>query len=715
MRGRTATMSGSRTARHGVARALLATMLFLPGCGAEEGWWLGTPLEVWVNEQLDQAQAAAPTETGLEAFERRVYPLLTDYCVDCHAGSGPGTPSISHPDLQTAYDVVVNNQKVNFGAPEASRLVRRLEPDSHHCWSDCAADALEMRLAIEAWAIAELAGNDGNATTVAALASASQTLADGIENEESGRIETGTIARFDFTEETGEVAFDSSGVEPPMDLALQGDISLMSSYGVNIRDGRAIATTEASRKLYDHIAHPFLGSQQFSVEAWVTAANVTQEGPARIISYSRGTGARNFTLGQVLYNYNFRSRFINPEIGPNGTPALQTADADQDLQATLQHVVVTYDQYQGRRIYVNGAWTEDMDELLPSRLWTWDPDFQFVLGQETNGSREWEGQIRFVSIFPFVMPEEHIVQNYNAGIGKRLLLRFDVTNWIGANSYVEFVVSEFDDYSYLFCEPRLFTSAPTGFRVSNLRVAVNGLVPVSGQAFVNTDRVVSVSGQLLSRQCSLVLKDQGPAVDAFSIEFEHLAEFREPVVPLPAPPPVPPEFGDALPLEGNRNFERIWQNMSAVTGVDANTPGVRDTYDELRQALPGNPDLRSFSSAQQVAISKLALEFCDAMVESVPLRDAFFGGGVDFAAPATTTFAPGSADRTNLITSLADNMLGVGIGNQPDALDLMPILDPLIDDLMLGCTPATCDAERTRTVGKAACAAVLSSAAATVH
>ncbi len=38
----------------------------------------------------------------------------------------------------------------------------------------------------------------------------------------------------------------------------------------------------------------------------------------------------------------------------------------------LQHVVMTFDQFRGRRIYVNGRWTDDLDESDAGRLWTWE-------------------------------------------------------------------------------------------------------------------------------------------------------------------------------------------------------------------------------------------------------------------------------------------------------------------------------------------------------
>lgn len=661
------------------------------------------------------AAAAVATDEGLAAFDRTVYPTLREHCADCHAGAGPGTPHIAHPDLQTAYDVVIGTQKVNFGAPETSRLVRRLANDSHYCWSDCDANATVMAAQIESWALAEGRESDASATTVDTIRSGTRTLAEGVEDGENHRFDQGAIARFEFKEGAGNLTRDTSGVAPAMDLALIDEATLMPSYGIAFAGGHAIASEETSRKLYDAIAHPYLGSQQYTIEAWVTPANVTQEGPARIVSYSRSSSRRNFTLGQVLYNYHHRNRSIDPEVDDNGRPGLQTSDADQDLQATLQHVIVTYDQYRGRRIYVNSNFTDDDDESHPNRLWNWDPTYRFVLGAEVNGERSFEGQVRFVAVYPFVLTDEQIVQNFHAGVGKRLLLRFDISSWIGPDSWIEFVVSELDDYSYLFCEPRLFTPNPTGFRASNLRVAVNGVIPVSGQAFVNTQRIVSQSGQRLSRQCSVVLKDRGPSDDVFSIEFEYLGSFRDPVVASPVPPPTTPVFGEALPLEGVRGFERIRETMAVVTGVDPNEPEIRDTYEELRQALPGTNDLRAFSAAQQVAISKLALEYCDALVESVPLRNAFFGAsGIDFDAPTLSAFGtPGG--RASLIDPLVANMLGTGIANQPSAVEVGGVLDDLLDDLTLGCDAVLCPASHTRTVTKAACAAVLSSAAVMVH
>ena len=61
---------------------------------------------------------------------------------------------------------------------------------------------------------------------------------------------------------------------------------------------------------------------------------------------------RNFKLGQTMYNYDFFNR--SSVTNANGDPQLSTPDDDEVLQATLQHVVATFDPVDGRRIYVNG-------------------------------------------------------------------------------------------------------------------------------------------------------------------------------------------------------------------------------------------------------------------------------------------------------------------------------------------------------------------------
>ncbi len=660
---------------------------------------------------------------SVQAFTQTVFPIVREHCATCHSGAGPGSPSIAHPDPDTAFTATVNSQKVNLTTPDRSRLVRRLAADFHYCWTDCVMNGMEMQAAIAAWAgiLAQAApppgsgGTPGGGGAVDLIASDPLKLGDGQEDLGGERFHEHLIAFYDFKEGSGAVAHDTSGVEPAMDLTLTG-VNWMSNYGIQIETGKASATRLASKKLYDRIANVDTGTQQYSVEAWVIPANTTQDNAARIIAYSGGGGSRNFHLGQTLYQYDYRNRSVLPAIDGNGKPALVTYDQDRDLQATLQHVVITYDQYRGRRIFVNGVFTDDVDEQGPGRLWNWDPNHTFVLGNDPSNDHLWLGKLQLVAVYDLALTQAQITQNFNAGVGKRLLLRFDVSRWAGAGSFVEFMVSELDNFSYLFCQPTFVSPNAAGFRVSNLRVAVNGVVPVSGQSFQSVDALVSEPRQLLSRQCSIIQKDHGPMDDVFSVEFESLANFSDPVDP--GPPPVPPVevFGDPLPKEGLRDFDRINTTMASLTGVDPNAANVSAAFAELEQQLPGTFDLRTFSSSQQVGIAKLALEYCDAMIESNALRTAFFGTtpAFQFDQPVATAFSD-QTKRDLVIDRLVDRMFNENVAYQPSKTEVRPALDDLITQLTAACATQTCDAARTRNIVKGLCSAVLSSAAVTVH
>jgi hypothetical protein len=700
---------------------LAAAALLSAACGGYSG------------DEPDGAVAPAPPPTGgssgpsaeeLEAaFATTVWPILNPLpnpgprddaaqrCARCHYAGGSAAPALADDDVTSAFFALWNNGKVNLTTPSNSRIVRRLSPDQHHCWSnDCAADAVVMETAVQQWAALVNWGGGGGGSgggggiPVSGLVSASATLADGFEDQGQDRNQSDAIAFWDFKEGTGAVARDSSGVAPAIDLTLNG-ATWLSSYGLAFESGSAGAPAATARKLYDRIADAQTGSQQYTIEAWVTPANTTQgdPDPASIVSYDANTRLR-----QRLYSYQLAHRSVAPT---NAT--FETLAADQDLQARLQHVVMTYDGYRGRRFYVDARFTDDLDEIPPKELWSWSPNARFTIGNTVAGDRQWEGQIRLLAIYDRVIPQTQIQQNFDAGVGKRLLLRFDTSQWAGPGSYLEFLVMELDNFSYLFCQPALVSTSFNN-AVGGIRILVNGVAPVSGQAFTNVNRVVSQNRESLSPLCSIIPKDLGPAQDVFTIDFEYLAGYQD---PEPAPPiqPLPPrQFGAAMPGLGLRDFARINAAMAAVTGVDALTPAVQSTYLSLTQQMPPTYDLRTFASAQQVAITKLSLEYCEALVEDPNLRTAFFGPSFDFGAPPLTAFASQAA-RDGISQAITDRIVGANLADQPSMVETRPILDQLITDLTAQCQATPCDATRTRTVVKAMCTAGIASAAASIH
>ena len=652
-----------------------------------------------------------------EAFETTVYPLLTQYCGACHA-SGPGSPQFANPMPATAYSEILAQNKVNLADPPSSRIARKVVDEQHNCWTnDCAADAAMLAAAVQAWADAIHFGQ-GGVSIGETLSSTSLTLADGTEDTSAQRYDKDIIARWDFKEGAGGVAFDTSGVQPAIDLALQGGVTWLSAWGVQIDTG-IVQGMSGNRKLYDRIADPKTGSGQYSVEAWITNASTALEGPARIITYSANTGARNFTLGQVLYQYDFRNRGVSPDVSGNGTPSLVTYDADQDLQDRLQHVVITYDALRGRRINVDGRWTDDVDPVQPPpRLWNWDRNFTFALGNEITMDRQWKGQVRFVAIYDQALTDAQIRQNFDAGVGKRLSMSFDVSHWAGPGSAIEFQVSEFDNSSYMFCNPTFRTPQPTGYELAHVRIAVNGTLAPTGQGFVTLDTPITEQRTVLTQRCAVIPKGTGPATDQFNIVFEDLGGFQN-LIDEPVPPPAVVQLDPtARPTYGVRNYGRIRESMAAVTGVNPLLPAIDTVFNDLEQQLPSTFDVRSFVSSQQVGISKLALEFCDALVESAPLRTTFFGSFPFTTEPVAVFGAaatPNAANRNQIADALYNHMLGANLTVQPSLTDTRADLSTLVDTLVAPCVGTPCDAERTQAIVKGECTAVLASAAVSMH
>ncbi|MFK7895411.1 MAG: LamG-like jellyroll fold domain-containing protein [Myxococcota bacterium] len=724
---------------HRIAQTLLSliAVIAMAGCGDYGG--SSTDTSVLANNIGGGLPQGLSVSEQVTSFEATVYPLLAENCEECHGGSGPGAPQIAHPSATTAWAAVVDNQKVNFSSPISSRLVRRLGSDLHFCWSNCTENADEMLTQILAWEAAiEASGGTTGGVDVAELVSNTRTVLDGTEEVGDDRFDDGVIARWDFKEVTGTTAFDTSGVEPLMDLELDGP-DLMSSYGIDVTEGRAQASADASLKLYDRIAAQGRGTQAYSMELWVANLNTVQEGPARIVSYGRNGGNHNFMLGQSQYQYSIRNRAFVEESNNNGNPQMDTYDVDQDAQSTLQHVVITYDQLNGRRIFVNGRWTEDEDPIDAGRLWNWDPAARLAFGASASGNsdntqNQWLGQVRFAAIYDQPLSSEAILQNFEAGIGKRLTLAFDVSQWTGGTSTIEFDLTELDGYSYLLCSPRFTTDTGAVIRIQNMRIQLNGIIPVSGQGFTNLNALVTNPTQQLSGQCSIIGGLVDPNTDEFQLVFEQLGIFQDPVATVDPPEPGVEVFGEAMPTLGIRDFARVNATMAAVTGVDPQVNAVDATYEELTQQLPAEPDMRSFVSANQVGVAKLGIEYCDALVgddspASQTLRDGFF---VDAAASFSWDSPPADAFDTpaeiDLITDpLLDQMVGVGltgmVGGFPARDQMEVLLDGLVVDLESGCgnldvgdvdEPA-CDGEYTKNMVKGLCTAIVSSGAVQIH
>ena len=87
--------------------------------------------------------------------------------------------------------------------------------------------------------------------------------------------------------------------------------------------------------------------------------------------------------------------------------------------------------------------------------------------------------------------------------------------------------------------------------------------------------------------------------------------------------PTPPkneeqELNETQVTVGIKNHEQILQTMASLTGIDPYLPvysRVLAVYTQVTLSLPTDNDVKVFSPTHQIAVTKLAAEFCDNLVE----------------------------------------------------------------------------------------------------
>ncbi len=692
---------------------------------------------------------ANATDNDGDSFANALHPLLVQRCIGCHyeeAVTQQQSPFFANPDAISAYEAV--KPKINIDLPINSRLVQRLL-ENHNCWSDCGSynettgettgNAGEMLAAIEQFAGGIVPTQiDPQLITSKALV----LLTDGIVASGGNRHEANQVALWEFKVGTGNTAFDTSGIEPAMNLTLEGDYQWVGGYGLDFSGGKAQADTTDSKKLHDLIKL----TGEYSVEAWVIPANVTQE-DANIISYDAGGMAKNFALSQTLYNYNFHNR--SDQSDANGEPLLSTPDALEALQSSLQHVVATYDPIEGRKLYVNGELINVADPVTVSTsISSWDPSFAFILGQSAANSKTWNGKIRMAAIHNESLNAEQVKQNFDVGVGQKYFLLFSIADEIGiADSYIRFEVQQFDSYSYLFNEPTFINldadwTPDSSFSIQKMRIGINGKEAVAGQSFGYLDATVDAAnydpatGQQLSSHGAVIALEKGADSDEFFLTFEYLAGQSNPYVDPDPVAPADPAAGEAASDIGVRTFDEINATIARMTGIPVTNAKINALFAQYKQQLPTVESIDAFLSSHQMAIAQLALTSCSERVDAdkaLPVADRVLFKDFDFGDSSGSAF-DSQAKRDLLINPLLDAVLGQqNLETQPDRTDIANLLGAMSTQTLSGANGALVDPdgeftnpdypslitqlntsdsiERTAQIAKAVCAAAVGSAA----
>jgi hypothetical protein len=311
-------------------------------------------------------------------------------------------------------------------------------------------------------------------------------------------------------------------------------------------------------------------------------------------------------------------------------------------------------------------------------------------------------------------------------VGQKYFLLFGVSALVGApanSMYILFQASQYDNYSYLFNQPKFISlnpnaAVPANLPISGIRIGVNGQLAPAGQSFATLSATIggsnytAANGQLLSNLGTVIPVQLGAANDLFFLSFDQLGSHVHAFVDPPGVPTAPVPNNTPVPDYGIATFERVNNSLARITGVPITDTVVQTLYNTAQQSMPATPQIAAFLSSQQTAISQLANAYCGALLTNpayaIQLNTFFPGLSANLGANAGTFFGT-SANRVMVETALANNAVGSGVSPVTNAA-LQSEVDALLTRVAQ-INPAATVTQAT----VAACTAALGSAAVTLQ
>jgi Bacterial Ig domain/Concanavalin A-like lectin/glucanases superfamily len=217
------------------------------------------------------------------------------------------------------------------------------------------------------------------------------------------RVTTSLQARYDFNEGSGSTVNDTSGVGTPLNLAIANPAAVSWLPGaLSVNTSTVLSSAGAAGKVITAVQ----SSNSVTVEAWIAADNLTQSGPARIVSIERNnTQQRNIVFGQS------GNRFETLLRTSVSTSTLQSPVNSVSL--SLAHVVYTRSSAGQAVMYINGV--QVSSQTASGALSIWDPTFRLTLANASNGSRPWLGDLHLVALYGRDLTSAEVKQNFLAG------------------------------------------------------------------------------------------------------------------------------------------------------------------------------------------------------------------------------------------------------------------------------------------------------------
>ena len=233
------------------------------------------------------------------------------------------------------------------------------------------------------------------------------------ETGDDERVSEGLMALYTFEEGEGATVGDVSGTGAALNLTISDPnrVTWLPGGGLSVNATTLIGSSQAGTKIVDACRN----TDALTIEAWIKPANVTQDGPARIVTLSQDPYARNFMLGQGRWGTQpkdvFDIRLRTTETDDNGRPAVTTPRGTATTQLT--HVAYSRSADGAVTIYISGmpVFTGQIGGALDN----WDNGHRLALAGELDDTRHWLGELHLIAIYCQALDQAQIEQNFSAG------------------------------------------------------------------------------------------------------------------------------------------------------------------------------------------------------------------------------------------------------------------------------------------------------------
>ncbi len=219
------------------------------------------------------------------------------------------------------------------------------------------------------------------------------------------RVDGGQTALYTFREGTGDFVYDVLGYLPA-DFRISTFQSVeWKPYGLLVDSAAQIFNTGPAPKF----ANEAIGSGEFTFEAWVKPANVTQSSATILSLGNSGDPSRiNFRIDQ---NGGLLQSWLRTTSTPDDGAVL--ASPINSLGDSLVHIVFTYNRKELAKLFING--NQVSSTYLVGNLSNWNPVYYLKLANAWQANQPWLGFFNYISFFRRTLNSNEISHNYSIG------------------------------------------------------------------------------------------------------------------------------------------------------------------------------------------------------------------------------------------------------------------------------------------------------------